>query len=91
MFGNHTLRAILQEIKTMSTALSDLQTSVANLTTITTSAVALLNQLAADLKAGNPISAADIETQVTAINAQVASLSAAVTADAPAPAPAPAA
>jgi hypothetical protein len=82
------LDTILKELKLMSTAEADLQTAVANLTTVATQAITLLNSLFATLKAGGTINPADIEAQVTAINAQAAALGAAVTTDTP-PAPVP--
>ena len=71
---------------TAAQAEADLSAAVTNLTTVTTAAVSLLNQLVADLKAGTPLSVAAVEASVASINAQVASLQAAVTADTPAPA-----
>jgi len=91
MFGNRTQRAILREIQYMTTALEDLQASVASLTAITTEAVTLLNTLFAKLQASDAVAAADVEAQVTAINADVAALAAAVKTDTPAPPAAPAA
>jgi hypothetical protein len=79
-------RLLLQRIDFMNTAVTDLQTAVANLKTVADSSVALLNQLNATIQAGGTINPADIEAQVTAINAMATSLGAAVTADTPAPA-----
>ena len=82
------LTTILGVLDTMSTtaaqAQADLNASIANLTTVATSAVALLNELAASLKAGVALDPAAVEAEVALINAQAASLSAAVTADTPA-------
>jgi hypothetical protein len=83
IFYSSQLNRIEKELKIMSTALADLQASVANITTMAANAITLLNQLFATVQAGGTINPADIEAQVTAINAEAASLGVAVTADTP--------
>ena len=69
--------------QTAAQAQADLDSAVANLTTVLASAVALLNQLAAALLSGPALDPAKVEADVKAINDQVAALAAAVKTDTP--------
>lgn len=81
LFVIQTIVLIFLGVKIMS-VLSDLANATNNLATVTTTAVALLNQLGDE-----HISAADAKPLIDAINASSQSLSAAVTANTPTPAP----
>jgi hypothetical protein len=68
----------------MADALTDLKTSVDNLTAVVGLAVPLLNQLYQTVAAGGVIKPEDIEAQITRINQLATNLQTAVTADTPA-------
>ena len=74
-------------------ALADLQAQATATGNSITAAITLLNSLAAQVAAGQGVSASDIEAVVTTLQGEQASLDSAVAADSPAPAstPAPAA
>lgn len=68
----------------MSTALENLDASVASLVPVVAAAAKLLNDLSAQIAAGNALDPARVQADVDAINAQIAALQTAVTNDTPA-------
>ena len=79
-----------QFMATAAQALTDLQTAVAADTSIDSSAVTLIQNLAAAVQAANGVSPAAVEALVAQLQSNAGSLAAAVTANTTPPAPAPA-
>lgn len=67
----------------MSTVQDNLDTAVANLTTVVDNAAKLLNDLNAKIQAGNQLDPAKVQADVDAINAKIAALAQTVTNDSP--------
>lgn len=67
----------------MTTVLENLDTAVANLTTAVGTAAKLLNDLNAQIQAGNQLDPVRVQADVDAINAQIAALAQTVANDTP--------
>jgi len=67
----------------MSTVQDNLDIAVANLTTVVDNAAKLLNDLNAQVQAGNQLDPAKVQADVDAINAKIAALAQTVTNDSP--------
>jgi hypothetical protein len=78
------LSTIAQRLSHMSTVQDNLDTAVANLTTVVDNAAKLLNDLNAQIQAGNQLDPARVQADVDAINAKIAALAQTVTNDSPA-------
>jgi len=79
----HLLNTISQRLSHMSTVQDNLDIAVANLTTVVDNAAKLLNDLNAQVQAGNQLDPAKVQADVDAINAKIAALAQTVTNDSP--------